>query len=299
MTDAFHDLATGVSARIDAHHHVWDLSVRDQPWTAESPALRRDFTLDELLPQFLASGVRGGVLVQTVASADETPEMLALAESAAEVVGVVGWVDLAAADVADRLSALSQCPGGSWLVGVRHQVQAEHDPSWLLRPEVLRGLRAVAEAGLAYDLVVRSDQIEMSDLAARQLPELHFVLDHGGKPPIAAGGLDPWRKQVSELALRENVAVKLSGLLTEAGADAGAETLRPYSDHLLDAFGTRRTMFGSDWPVSTLRADYSHVVSMTAALLSELSQQEQAEVFGATAAAWYGLQVAQPHRAGR
>ena len=292
MTDGSPGLAPAGPGRIDAHVHLWQLSVRDQPWTAGLPLLRRDFTLDDLRPQLAAAGMRAAVLVQTVPVAAETPEMLALADSANEIAGVVGWVDLRAADVAARLAALMEGPGGGWLAGIRHGVQDEHDPDWLLWPEVLRGLQAVADAGLVYDLLVRSDQLLMAAHAARRQPGLRFVLDHAGKPPIASGAIDPWRLHVDELACCPNVAVKLSGLLTEAGPGVDATTLRPYSDHLLGAFGPGRMMFGSDWPVSSLRAGYARVASLTAELLGGLSGEERDSVFGATAAAWYGFGAA-------
>jgi L-fuconolactonase len=281
--------ATGPADRIDAHYHLWQLSVRDQPWTAGLPGLRRDFTLDELRPQLAEAGLRAGVLVQTVPVAEETPEMLTAADSADEIAGVVGWADLRAPDVADRLAALAEGAGGRWLAGIRHGVQDEHDQDWLMRPEVLRGLTAVADAGLVYDLLVRSDQVPMCERVARRMPGLRLVLDHGGKPLIASGMLDPWREHVTGLAHCQNVAVKLSGLLTEAGPGADAAALRPYSDHLLGAFGPDRTMFGSDWPVSTLRAGYAQVARLTTELLAGLSSGERAAVFGATATAWYGL----------
>jgi L-fuconolactonase len=281
--------APATAGRVDAHFHLWQLSVRDQPWTAELPLLRRDFTLDELRPRLTAAGMRAGVLVQTIPVAEETPEMLAAAIGADEIAGVVGWVDLRSPDAAGRLGALAEGAGGRWLVGIRHGVQDERDPDWLMRPEVLRGLRAVAEASLVYDLLVRSDQLDMCVRVARRLPELRLVLDHGGKPPIATGALDPWRRHVTELARCQNVAVKLSGLLTEAAPDADAKALRPYSDHLLGAFGPGRTMYGSDWPVSTQRAEYEQVAGLTTELLDGLSGDEQAAVFGAAATAWYGL----------
>jgi L-fuconolactonase len=290
---------TDPADRVDAHYHLWQLSVRDQPWTAQLPGLRRDFTLDELRPQLIAAGMRAGVLVQTVPVAEETPEMLTAADSADEIMGVVGWVDLRAPDVADRLAALAEGADGRWLVGIRHGVQDEHDPDWLMRPEVLRGLTAVADAGLVYDLLVRSDQVPMCERVARRLPALRLVLDHGGKPAIASGILDPWREHMTGLARCQNVAVKLSGLLTEAGPDADATALHPYSDHLLGSFGPGRTMFGSDWPVSTLQAGYSQVVGLTTELLAGLSGGERAAVFGATAAAWYRLDLPRRDRTGQ
>ena len=275
--------------RIDAHHHVWDLAVRDQPWTADIPALRRTFTFEELRPQLADAGISATVLVQTITVAEETPEFLALAEESPEIRGVVGWVDLTAADIADRLAELNDGTNARWLVGIRHQVQGEPDPQWLLRPDVLRGLRAVADVGLAYDLLVTESQLPAAIGAVRQVPDLRFILDHGGKPPIAAGESQPWRRHIAELAQLPNVAVKLSGLLTEAGSDWTADTVRPYADHVLSAFGAQRTMFGSDWPVSTLRADYVDVVTVMNDLLAGCSKTETAAIFGSTAASWYRL----------
>lgn len=184
---------TGRPRIVDAHHHVWDLSVRDQDWiTGEELApLRRDFTMADLEPEARANGVDATVLVQTVTVAAETPEFLALADGSDLVAGVVGWSDLTAPDIADTLAALRELPGGDRLVGLRHQVQGEPDPRWLLRPDVLRGLTAVSEAGLVYDLLVQPHQLPAAVRAAELLPGLVLVLDHSGKPPVAAGELHP------------------------------------------------------------------------------------------------------------
>ncbi|MEV3856353.1 amidohydrolase family protein [Streptomyces sp. NPDC050095] len=267
---------------IDAHHHVWDLSVRDQDWITgpELAPIRRDFTLDDLAPDARAAGVEATVLVQTVTVAEETPEFLALAARSDLVAGVVGWTDLTRPDVAETLAALRQLPGGEHLVGIRHQVQGEPDPEWLLRPDVRRGLAAVADAGLVYDLVVLPHQLPACTKAAADHPELTFVLDHLGKPPIASGELDPWRSQVRALADRPNTVCKLSGMVTEADrATWTVETLRPYADTVLDAFGPRRVMFGSDWPVSTLAATYRQVVDAAVELVGGTDE----EVFAGTA----------------
>ncbi|MCX4553579.1 amidohydrolase family protein [Streptomyces sp. NBC_01387] len=276
---------------IDAHHHVWDLSVRDQDWITgpELAPLRRNFELDELAPQARAAGVDATVLVQTVTVAEETPEFLALAHGSDLVAGVVGWTDLTAPGVADTLAALRELPGGEHLVGIRHQVQGEPDTGWLLRPDVRRGLAAVAAAGLAYDLVVLPHQLPVAAAVAEQLPELTFVLDHLGKPPIADGTLQPWAADVRALAARPNTVCKLSGMVGEAGAGWTTEGLRPYADTVLDAFGPGRLMFGSDWPVCVLGASYGEVVDTAKRLTEGLSADERRQVFESTASRVYGI----------
>ncbi|MFE0629180.1 amidohydrolase family protein [Streptomyces sp. NPDC058864] len=277
---------------VDAHHHLWDLSVRDQDWiTGERLApLRRDFSLADLEPEAKAAGVTATVLVQTVTVAEETPEFLALAAGSDLVAGVVGWTDLTDPAVADRLAALRELPGGERLVGIRHQVQGEPDPQWLLRPDVLRGLRAVADAGLVYDLVVLPHQLPAATRAAGLVPGLVFVLDHLGKPPIAGGALHPWSEDVRALAARPNTACKLSGMVTEADWDTWtAADLAPYAATVLDAFGPDRLMFGSDWPVCRLAASYAEVVDTARTLTGGLADAERREVFSGTARRVYGL----------
>jgi L-fuconolactonase len=278
--------------RVDAHHHVWDLAVRDQPWTADIEPLRRSFTFDDLRPQLARAGIDATVLVQTITVADETPEFLALAAAYPEISGVVGWVDLTADDVSATLDELRTLPGGEYLVGIRHQVQGESDPQWLLRADVTRGLRAVAEAGLVYDLLVTETQLPAAVDAVRRHPDLRFVLDHGGKPGIAAGQVEPWRSNISTMSELPNAAVKLSGLLTEAAPTWTVDGIRPYVDHLADTFGAERMMFGSDWPVSTLRADYHDVVAVTEQLVAQCSPGDRAAIFATTAITWYQLQTA-------
>ncbi|MFH9613697.1 amidohydrolase family protein [Streptomyces pratensis] len=277
---------------IDAHHHVWDLAVRDQDWiTGEELApIRRNFTLADLEPEARAAGVAATVLVQTVTVADETPEFLALAEDSALVAGVVGWTDLTAPGVADTLAALRALPGGGRLVGIRHQVQGEADPEWLLRPDVLRGLRAVAAAGLVYDLIVRPHQLPAAVRAAAVLPELTFVLDHAGKPPVALRSTHPWADGLRALAELPNTVCKLSGLVTEADPLSWTvEDLRPYADTAIDAFGPGRLMFGSDWPVCRLATGYAEVLDIARELTGRLGEDERGSVFAGTAQRVYGL----------
>jgi L-fucono-1,5-lactonase len=277
--------------RIDAHHHVWDLDVRPQPWTASTPPLARSFSFDELRPSLIASRIDATVVVQTVTVAEETPELLDLASRESVVAGVVGWVDFTTPDVFDNLAALRSGPNGRYLVGIRHQVQEEVESDWLAGASVLDGLRAVAAHGLTYDLVVRREQLPSARKAAKAVPELRFVLDHGGNPAIEQREVEPWSTDVAAFAALPNTAVKLSGLVTSAGAQWSLDHLRFYVDHLLAAFGAGRILFGSDWPVCLLHTSYERVVEIAEALTVELNSSERAAVFGANAAAWYGLEV--------
>ena len=275
---------------IDAHHHVWDLAVRDQPWIsgAAMAAIRRSFTLDDLRPHAAAAGVTATVVVQTVTVADETPELLALAAADPLVAGVVGWTDLTSPAVAAELDRLAAGPGGGRLAGIRHQVQSEPDPDWLRRPDVIRGLRAVEAAGLCYDLLVLPHQLPAAVHAAAAVPGLTMVLDHAAKPRIG-GDLTGWTAALRDLAALPNTVCKLSGLVTEAPPGAGPAAFAEVADVVLSAFGADRVMFGSDWPVCLLVSDYVWVTALARSLTSGLSPGEQAAVFGETAARAYRL----------
>jgi L-fuconolactonase len=277
---------------VDAHYHLWDLGVRDQDWitgTALEP-LRRDFLLGDYQPLAARNGVTASVVVQTVTVPGETPELLALAAASDLIAGVVGWADLTAPGLPDRIAELTALPGGHKLVGLRHQVQNEPDPQWLTRADVLRGLAAVAEAGLAYDLVITAGQLGAAARAAAAVPGLLFVLDHLGKPPIASGSMQPWAEDLRRLAALPNTAAKLSGLVTEAdrtGWQVG--DLRPYAETAIDAFGPGRLMFGSDWPVCTLAASYGDVLHAARDLTAHLLETEREAVFAGTATRLYRL----------
>lgn len=203
---------------------------------------------------------------------------------------MIGWVDLTSPAVADEISRLRGGPGGNLLVGIRHLVQDEPDPDWLGRPDVRCGLRAVGAAGLPYDLLVRPRQLPAALAVTGALRDVRFVLDHGAKPQIASGRLEPWASLIRDLAARPNVSCKLSGLVTEAGPGWRPGQIVPYIDHLLDCFGPGRVMFGSDWPVCTLAADYARVVALAReALGRQLGAAELHAVFAANALSAYGL----------
>jgi L-fuconolactonase len=285
---------------IDAHQHFWDLTEHAQPWLASHPALApllRNFTLADLAPLAAAGGITATVVVQTVAEPWETPELLTLAAGPGLVAGVAGWADLTAPDIADVLARLRELPGGDRLAGIRHPVLAEPDPGWLARPDVLRGLAALAAAGLAYDVVGEPRHLPAAVTAARQVPGLRFVLDHLGNPGMAPGTSpeadEPWASAVTDFAALPNTTAKLSGILgvpPPPGAAPGSLAhLRPYYDFGLHAFGPNRLMFGSDWPPCTLDASYPQVIATARALTSDLSRTEQDAIFRGTARRTYRL----------
>ncbi|WP_410573834.1 amidohydrolase family protein [Amycolatopsis sp. cmx-4-61] len=274
--------------RVDAHHHLWQTSVRRHAWLDGdgTAAIRRDFTPADL--RAAAAGIDATVLVQVLPDFAESVEFLAIAAAEPLIAGVVGWVDLTGSPSRD-LDRLRSAPGGALLTGIRHLVQAEPDPRWLEREDVLAGLAAVRDAGLRYDLLVLPHQLPAATAAVRALPDLTFVLDHLAKPPVATGELEPWATDLATLAAEPNVVAKLSGLVTEAGRPWRVEDLRPYAETALTAFGPDRLMLGSDWPVCLLAGTYAEVMDAADSLLDGLTPAERDAVRGGTASRVYGL----------
>ncbi len=275
---------------IDAHQHFWNPRVREYPWMDESVApIAREVGPAELLEAIAPTPVTGTVVVQALSSLEESFELLGLCATTPAVLGVVAWVDLAAPDTAEQIARLQEHEGR--LVGIRHQVHDEADPEWLLRPEVLRGLEAVQDAGLAFDLLVRRRESAAAIAVAERMPGLAFVLDHAGKPAIAEGQWAEWTAWLSALAALENVSCKLSGLVTEASWSLWREEgVDRYAREVIGRFGPSRTMFGSDWPVSLLAADYQEVFQLAWDSASGLSADERLEVFEGTARRIYQLE---------
>jgi L-fuconolactonase len=270
---------------VDAHHHLWDPATADYPWMTDGVApIRRRFVPEDLEPLLLARGIDATVVVQARSALDETRELLATAAAVPWLAGVVGWVDLTDPAIGDVLGELAD----SRLVGIRHQVHDEPDPEWLLRDDVGRGLRAVEEAGLAYDLLVRTRELPAALETARRFPGLRFVVDHLAKPPLREVSTDAWAEGLSALATLPNVSCKLSGLVTEAASDSWrADELVPYLRRALEWFGPDRSLFGSDWPVCLLAASYDDVVDL---VFAALEPGERAAVLGETAARVYRLE---------
>jgi len=274
---------------IDAHHHFWDPADRPYPWMDDSVApIRRRFDVDDLRAAARSADVTRTIVVQAVHDPGETAWLL---EQPEPVAGVVGWVDLTAPDVVDRIAALVAGSGGdrpasSQLVGIRHQAHDEPDPDWLARPEVVRGVRAVAAAGLVFDVLVRAREHRAALALLDAVPEGSFVLDHAGKPDIAGG--DPgWVSRIDDFAARPNVACKVSGLFTEAGPEWRRQPVDRYVRAVVERFGPERSLFGSDWPVSTLATTYDDVVRRTTDPLADLTADERQSVLSGTAERTY------------
>jgi L-fuconolactonase len=280
------------TVRIDAHHHFWDPGRYTYPWMAgrEMDPVRRAFGPRDMRPLLDAANITGTVLVQTVSDEGETREFLQVAGSTPFVRGVVGWVDLTSPTVGEALDALLADDNGRFLVGIRHQVHDEPDPNWLCRDDVRRGLRAVADRGLSYDLLVRARELPAAVATVKALPELNVVVDHIAKPTIAAGTDDLWAERMPALARCPNVIVKLSGMITEADWAAWTPNdLRPFITRIHQWFGPDRLMFGSDWPVCLLAGTYHSVIDGLTAAIGTLSVAETAALFGGTAHAFYRL----------
>jgi L-fuconolactonase len=277
------------SSRIDAHHHFWQIGKFDYPWIEPAGVLDRNFGPDELAPLLALHQLGRSVLVQTIASLDETRWFLELAEQHNWIAGVVGWVDLTDDAVGNTLDELV-ARYGNRLVGVRHNLHDEPDDRWVVRDDVLRGLAAVARRGLAYDLLIRPRHLPVVRELIRQQPLLKLVVDHAAKPAIASRGWDDWATPLAMIAGHPHVFCKLSGLITEADRQHWQPAdLTPYIEHVLRVFGPERVMFGSDWPVCLLAGSYERVVDVMERNTEELSATEREQVFGASAGRFYGL----------
>jgi L-fuconolactonase len=278
-----------ISGTIDAHHHLWKYSTAEYGWIDESMAeLRRDFLAENLKRELAAASVDGTVVVQARQSDEETRWLLSLARETQPILGVVGWAEIAADDFAKRIEQLVQEP---WLVGLRHVVQAE--PDGFLDGEAFnRGIRALQDSELVYDILIYERQLEEATSFVDRHQKQAFVLDHIAKPRIAAGELEPWRGRIIELARRPNVCCKVSGMVTEANPKRWtAAELRPYLDTVVEAFGPKRLMVGTDWPVCLIGTSYKGWWSLLREYFADFSADERASIFGACAMKTYGLKM--------
>lgn len=278
--------------RIDSHQHVWSYSAAEYPWiSAGMERLACDHLPADLEAVARPMGVVGSVAVQARQSLAETRWLLSLAKKHPFIRGVVGWVDLRSEHVADDLAILAD---DEKFVGVRHVVQDEPDPRFVLGEAFVRGVRALHRFGLTYDLLIYPHQLPAAIDLVGLLPEQPFVLDHLAKPriklPPKAGEIADWRRGIETLARHDNVCCKLSGLVTEvAWRQWQPADFTPVLDIALAAFGPDRLMFGSDWPVCLLSGEYAEVVGIIDDFISTLTPAEQSLIWADTACRVYRI----------
>ncbi|MGA8153615.1 MAG: amidohydrolase family protein [Terriglobales bacterium] len=274
--------------RIDAHHHLWKYSAEDYPWMLEGmDGIRRDFLVRELRQAMREGRINGVVTVQARQSLLETEWLLGLARDRPFMRGVVGWVPLTDAAVGSHLERFSASPK---LKAVRHVLHDEPDDFYMLRADFNRGVKLLKKFGLRYDILIFEHHLPQTIEFVDRHPQLTFIVDHIAKPKIKDHILSPWRENLQELARRDNVYCKLSGMVTEAGWQTWSESgLQPYIDVVLECFGAKRLMFGSDWPVALVACSYKKWVEVVERATSALSVSERDRLFGGTAKQAYGL----------
>ena len=278
--------------RIDSHHHVWDLAVREQDWMVGDALkpISKTFTMADMDPVLEASAIDYTVIVQTVAVMEETPEFLTIAGAHPKVAAVVGWLDMEAEDITQDLESHLSHPEAHRLVSIRDLAQYQEDPRWLMRPNIVRNVQRLGERGLSFDLLTLPPQLAAAVDLVAACPETQFVLDHISKPSIAKGEMDEWAKDMKSLGELPNVVVKVSGMVTEAKWDSWTpETFRPYVDVVTECFGPQRMMFGSDWPVSLLGGTYEEVVGIVETVTADWSDSEKEALWATTAINAYRL----------
>jgi L-fuconolactonase len=274
--------------RTDAHQHFWQVGRFDYPWMPEPPSpLCRDYLPRDLYPVLERNRFEGSIAVQATHDLRETEWLLELAGEYPWIAGVVGWVDLTDARMGETLDRLQTNPR---FKGVRHMVQDEPDHEWLLRGDVIRGLRELARRGLPYDLLIYPRHLPLVPRLAEEIPDLRMVIDHIAKPPIATGRVDGWAEGMERAAQYPLVFAKLSGMITETDhTEWKAADLKPFVAHAYRCFGADRLMFGSDWPVCLLAGSWKAVLAAFTQSLGALPMETREQLLGGTAARFYGI----------
>ncbi|WP_308635030.1 amidohydrolase family protein [Paenibacillus silvisoli] len=280
--------------KIDAHQHYWKLDRGDYGWLTPQagPVLYRDYAPEDLAPALAQAGVARTIVVQAAATHEETAYMLQLSDANDSIAGVVGWLDFHDPNWRGVLESFRSHPK---FVGIRIMIQDMSDPYESHHPNSLEALRYLAEIKLPVDILINSKQLPATIELLRQVPGLHAVIDHIGKPAIREGVFEPWAGQMSEIAATyPGIYCKLSGMLTEAAHDDWQpEQFTAYVRHIVEAFGTDRILFGSDWPVCLLAGSYQDVCDvLEAALPPTLTEREREALYGGNAAAFYGVELA-------
>ena len=287
------EAVSGRVETIDAHHHLWRYSPAEYGWIDEDmAALRRDFLPSDLKAAIASAGIDGTIAVQARQTMDETRWLLDLADANDAIRGVVGWAPIAGEDFPGVMEEFDR---RAKLKGLRHVIQDERDPHYILREDFNSGIRTMVDSGLVYEILIFERHLEDAITCVDEHPRQPFVLDHIAKPLIAAGRLEPWAARMIELGRRPNVWCKLSGMVTEADwlADpiraSSLETLKPYLDVAVEAFGPTRMMAGSDWPVCLLATGYAQWFDLLRSYFAGFSEPERAAIFGGTAIEVYAL----------
>ncbi len=277
-----------MAEKIDAHHHLWRYTAQEFDWLDDSmKALQRDFLPQDLVRELAAAGIDGTVAVQARQSMEETRWLLKQADECSAIRGVVGWAPIAGEDFPEVMEEFEDRPR---LKGLRHVIQAEKDENYILRADFNAGIEAMQGSGLVYDILIYERQLPQTIDFVDEYPNQVFVLDHIAKPLISGGILEPWADDLRELGLRRNVWCKVSGLVTEAHWSTWSpETLRPYLDAVVDAFGAERLMAGSDWPVCLLASQYTQWFEVLREYFAGFSESERDAIFGGTAIEVYDL----------
>ncbi len=274
--------------RIDSHQHFWRYNPSEYAWISDAMSnLRQDFLPPNLAPLLNTLNFDGSVVVQARQTLAETEWLLTLAENHNSVKGVVGWVDLCSSTVHKQLDKYAQ---HQQLKGVRHVVHDEPDPQFMARPEFQRGIATLAEYGLTYDLLLYPFHLPLAIDLVEQFPKQLFVLDHIGKPQIGARLLSPWRVQIMRLGSCENVYCKLSGMVTETEWGLWKpDDFKEYLDVVLEAFGPKRVMVGSDWPVCTISGSYNATIDIVEQYITGFSHEDQEAIMGDNCVRFYNI----------
>jgi L-fuconolactonase len=285
-------ISDGLVDKIDSHHHLWRYTPQEYDWIDESmAALRRDFGPEDLKRELDGAGFQGAVAVQARQTLEETRLLLDLAEKHDFIRGVVGWAPIAGEEFPE---CMEEFDGRDKLKGLRHVIQGEKDENYILRADFNAGITALQGSGLIYDILIFERHLPQTIDFVDEHPKQIFVVDHVAKPLIAAGKLEPWATHLRELAKRDHVFCKLSGMVTESdwiGRPPGFadEALKPYLDVAVEAFGPDRLMVGSDWPVCLVGVEYGAWFKTLEKYFRGFSDSEREDVFGGTASWVYGL----------
>ncbi len=276
--------------RIDSHQHFWKVARGDYGWlTREAlPRLYRDFLPADLKPLIKDARIERTVLVQAAQTVAETEFLLSLARDNSFIAGVVGWADFEAPDAPQTIARLA---GDPKFAGLRPMMQDLPDDRWMLSPKIAAALTALRENGLAFDALVKPRHLTVLEEFLARHADLRVVIDHGAKPDIGSGDIASWSASMRRIASSTKAFCKFSGLVTEAGGAWSVEKLKPFVDVLFEAFGPKRLMWGSDWPVVNEAGDYASWYGAAETLTRMLSSEDRDAVYGGTAAAFYGLKT--------